>query len=96
MHEFYTGIHMINLDNGKVLSDVVETKIFMRKYSDDEIKIYVDEDPNLKTYALGYCPAEHYSACFIEKIEGSYNNICWGLPVERIMPMLFEIGYKLK
>lgn len=95
MHEFFTGIHMINLDIGKVLSDVVETKAFMRKISDEEIKRYLKQDPMFKTYALGYAPSEHYSAAFIKRIEGSFNNICWGLPVERIMQMLFEIGYKL-
>ncbi len=94
MHEFFTGIHMINLDNEKVLSDVIETKAFMRKISDEEIKRYLKQDPMFKTYALGYSPPGHYSATFIKRIEGSFNNICWGLPVERIVPMLFEIGYK--
>ena len=95
-HEFYTGIHMINLDNGKVLSDVVETKAWFRELRDEEIEKYLEQDSMFKTYALGYAPPEHYSASFIIKIEGSFNNLCWGLPVERIMSMLFEIGYELK
>jgi len=96
MHEFYTGIHMINLDTGKVLSDVVETKAWFRELKDAEIRKYLEQDPMFKTYALGYAPPEHYSASFVKRIEGSFNNLCWGLPVEKIMPMLFEIGYGLK
>ena len=87
---------MINLDNGKVLSDVVETKAWFRELRDEEIEKYLEQDSMFKTYALGYAPPEHYSASFIIKIEGSFNNLCWGLPVERIMSMLFEIGYELK
>lgn len=95
-HEFYTGIHMINLDNGKVLSDVVLTTAWFRELKDEEIRKYLGQDPMFKTYALGYAPLEHYSASFVKRIEGSYNNLCWGLPVERIVPMLIEIGYEMK
>lgn len=94
-HNFYTGIHMINLDTGKVLRDVVETTAFFREISDEEIDKYLDQDSMFNTYALGYAPPEHYSATFIKRLEGSPHNIFWGLPVERIMPMLLQIGYKL-
>ena len=84
---------MMNLDTKIILNDIVETKAFIRDLSDNEINMYLDQDPMYKTYALGYSPPEHYSATFIDRLEGSPHNIFWGLPVERIIPMLTRIGY---
>ena len=94
-HEFFTGIHIINLENGRVSSKVVRTTVRMRMISDSEIDMYLDQDPGFNTYALGYDPIGHYNMSFIENLEGSYNNFLRGIPVEVIMGMLFEVGYKL-
>ncbi|VVB77618.1 Septum formation protein Maf [uncultured archaeon] len=96
MHEFFTGIHMINLDNGKEMSDVVETKAWIREIRDEEIEKFLNQDFKYTTCALGYSPPEYYSATFVRRIEGSFHNLCFGMPVEKIIPMLFEIGYELK
>jgi len=93
-HQFYTGIHMINTSSGKTLSRVVKTNVFMRKLSEEEINRYLNEDPNFNTYALGYDPVKHYSASFVQKIEGSYYNLLGGIPLETIVEMLKEMGYK--
>ncbi len=93
-HQFYTGVYMINTASGKTLSKVVKTEVFMRNISDGEINKYLDEDPNFNTYALGYDPIRHISASFIQRIKGSYYNLLGGIPVEAIVEMLREIGYK--
>jgi len=93
-HQFYTGVYIINTVSGKTLSRVAVTKVFMRNLSDGEINKYLDEDPNFNTYALGYDPVKHISASFIQRIEGSYYNLLAGIPVEAIIEMLREIGYK--
>ncbi len=93
-HQYYTGIHMINTGFDKVLSKIVITDVFMRELSEEEINRYLDEDPNFNTYALGYDPVKHYSASFVERIEGSYYNLLGGIPLEKIVKMLKEIGYK--
>lgn len=93
-HQFYTGIHMINTASGKTLSKIVKTDVFMRELSEEEINKYLDEDPNFNTYSLGYDPVKHYSASFVERIEGSYYNLLGGIPLEAIIEMLKEIGYK--
>ncbi|MCC7570789.1 septum formation protein Maf [Candidatus Micrarchaeota archaeon] len=92
-HNFFTGIHIIDLDTGKTLTDVAETFAHMRELTDDEIKKFLDQDKNesYKTYALAYDPFGKYSSSFIEKIEGSMFNILQGLPVEKIVVMLKEI-----
>ena len=93
-YQFYTGIHMTNPALNKKLSRIIKTQIFMRNISDGEVNKYLDEDPNYNTYALGYDPLGHSSSAFVQKIEGSYNNLLRGIPLEVIPEMLFEIGYK--
>lgn len=90
---FYTGIFIINTNSEKSVLRVVETKILMRDISEKEINKYLDEDPNYNTYALGFDPLGHFSSTFIEKIEGSYNNLLRGIPLEIIVKMLPEVGY---
>jgi septum formation protein len=94
-HQFYTGIHLIDTNSKKTLSRVVETDVFMREFSDEEINQYLKTDPNFNTYALGYDPVKHISASFIKKINGSYYNLLGGIPLESIVEMLKEIGYQI-
>ena len=95
-HQFYTGIYMINTDTNKTLSKIVITDVFIREISDEEINKYLDEDSNFNTHALGYDPMKHISASFVKKIEGSYYNLLGGIPLETIIEMLREAGYKEK
>ncbi|HLE06132.1 MAG TPA: Maf family protein [Candidatus Nanoarchaeia archaeon] len=94
-HKFYTGIHLINIDNNKTLTKVIETTVIMRKISDYEINKYLDEDPNYKTYAPGFDPQGHYSSTFVKEIKGSYNSLLRGIPLETIIEMLQETGYDI-
>lgn len=94
-HQFYTGIYMINLESGIDISKVVETNVEMRQITDSEINKYLDQDPMVNTYALGYDPLEHYSSTFVRKIDGSYNNLTRWIPLEAIVEMLPDVGYKL-
>ena len=93
-HQFYTGIYMVNTPINKTLSKIVITDVFMRELSEEEINKYLDEDPNFNTYALGYDPVKHISSSFVKEIKGSYYNLLGGIPLETIIEMLKEIGYK--
>ena len=93
-HQFYTGVYIVNTATNKAISRVVITDVFMRKLSDEEINKYLDEDPHFNTYALGYDPVKHISSSFVKKIEGSYYNLLGGIPLETIVEMLTEVGYK--
>jgi len=93
-HQFYTGIYIVNTSINKTISRVVKTEVFMRNLSEKEINKYLDEDPYFNTYALGYDPVKHISSSFIQKIEGSYYNLLGGIPLEVIVEMLTEVGYK--
>lgn len=94
-HQFYTGIYMINLSTNQTLSRVVITEASIRELSDLEINKYLDQDPRFNTYALGYDPLRNYSSTFVHKIDGSYNNLLRGIPLEVIIEMLPLVGYRL-
>jgi len=44
---------------------------------------------------LGFDPLGHYSSTFISNIEGSYNNLLRGIPLEVIVEMLSSAGIKV-
>jgi len=92
---FYTGIQIIDILTKKSIAKVIKTKIFFRNLSNTEINKYLNQDSNYTTYAHGYDPLGHYSSSFVKKIEGSYNNFIRGIPLETIIIMLKEIGYKI-
>lgn len=94
-HQFYTGIYMINLESGKILSKISLTNAQIRKLTESEINKYLDQDSKFNTIGLGYDPLNHYSSTFVKKIDGSYNNLLRGIPLETIAEMLMDIGYKL-
>ena len=91
--QFYTGIFMINIEKCKNISDCVVTSAEMRNITESEIRKYLNQDNNFNTYALGFDPLGSYGSTFVSRIEGSYNNLLRGIPTERIMEMLFEVGF---
>ena len=93
MHEYYTGIYMINLESRENLSEVVKTRIYMRKLNDKEINRYLGQD-NFNAHVLGYNPLFEYSSTFIYKIKGSHTNLIHGIPLGTIVRMLNYIGFK--
>lgn len=95
IHQFYTGIYIKNIRTSQDISKVVRTKVFMRNLTIPEINKYLNQDPRFYTYSLSYDPLCNYSSTFVKKIEGSYNNFLRGIPLETIIEMLSEIGYKI-
>ena len=94
-YQFFTGIHMIDIEKQNTLSQSVQTNVFMRKLKDKEIIKYLEEDKKFNTYAIGFDPLQNRGATFIKKIEGSYNNLLRGIPLETIIEMLNEINGEL-
>lgn len=89
--QFYTGVFVIDIAFKKRISRIVKTEIFMRNLSDEEIKRYLNEDPEIYNYALGYDPLKYLSSTFVKRIEGSYNNFTRGIPLEEIIEILYEL-----
>ncbi len=94
-HSHYTGIYIINTQSGKSVSRVNKTDIFMRDYTDREIKKYLDQDENFNRFALGYNTEKCISASFMKKIEGNHLNLK-GIPLSDLIEMMEEVGYKIE
>jgi septum formation protein len=92
---FYTGVYIKNLETGKTIKKVVETKGRMRKVSEKEIDYYHRQDKKGIGYAIGFDVKYNFASTFVKEIKGSYLNFLDGIPLEAIMEMLYKLGYKL-
>ena len=89
-HIVITGFTIIDKEKNKIVSKVVETGVYFRNLSDNEIDEYiVTGEPLNKAGAYGIL---ENGWKFIEKIEGSKSNIA-GLPIEEVTEVLknFEV-----
>jgi septum formation protein len=92
-HQHYTGIYGINTKTKRNSFRVEKNEIYMREYTEEEIKDYLKQDEKISTYALGYDTERHISASFIEKIEGNHLNLK-GIPLSAVMEIIKEISSK--
>jgi len=78
MHLVYSGLTMLDVRQNRVINEIVETPVWMRAYSDEEIAAYVASgDPTDKAGAYAI---QHPSFMPVERIEGCYANVM-GLPL---------------
>ena len=96
MHEFYTGVYMINTATGQSIYRMVATKVVLRKLTRFDIKKYLDQSDNYRSMAVGFSALDHYSASFIAKLAGSSNNLIHGIPLEVIPELLEKVGYTVQ
>ena len=85
-HKVYTGVTLRSSE--KVQTFAVETDVYFRTMSEDEIAYYVD---NYRPYdkAGAYGIQEWIGYVAIERIEGSFFNVM-GLPVQRLYTELLS------
>lgn len=77
-HTVFSGLTLVDVDNQRQWSDVVETEVWMRSYSDQEIAAYVASgDPLDKAgaYAIQYAEFQP-----VARVRGCYANVM-GLPI---------------
>lgn len=86
-HSVITGVTVINNKTAKSESFYVETKVYFKKLSEDEIRKYIKSgEPMDKAGAYGI---QEKGALFVEKIEGDYFNVV-GLPLCKLASLLKE------
>jgi septum formation protein len=89
-HEVYTGITLIDLPGGRVLTDYECTEVRMREVTRAEIDRYVaTKEPLDKAGAYG---VQGLAAVFVAGIRGCYFNVV-GLPVFKLAQMLKELDF---
>ncbi len=88
-HQVYTALAVLRLTDGVLLSDLCQTEVPMRHYSDEEMAIYIASgDPFDKAgaYAIQheeFRPVEHLSGCFANVM---------GLPLCHLTRTLKKLG----
>lgn len=88
-HSVFTGFTILDTKNNKMITKVVETKVFFKELSDEVINNYIKDEQVLK-YAGAYtCRDVIVSNKFIEKIEYDPSNV-EGLPVSEVIETLKE------
>ena len=88
-HQVHTGLAVLQPVGNQLISQLTTTTVFMRNYSDEEIRAYVASgDPLDKAgaYAIQY-RAFHP----VESLEGCYANVV-GMPLCRLAEMLQSFG----
>jgi septum formation protein len=88
-HSVITGFTILDTGTGKKISRSVETKVYFKRLSKEEIRAYVRSKEPLDK--AGAYAVQGLGAVFIEKIEGDYFNVV-GLPLCALMESLKKFG----
>lgn len=91
-HSVYTGVSVIDIPAGKIVTDVVCTDVYMDSLAEEEIDCYVKSlEPIDKAGGYGI---QGIASLFIEKIDGDYFNVV-GIPLPRLKNILDGFGINL-
>jgi septum formation protein len=91
-HSVITGFTIIDTKEKKELTKTVETKVFFKKLSVDEIEAYMRSgEPFDKAGAYGI---QGLGAVIVEKIEGDFYNVM-GLPLNALSESLKKFGINI-
>ena len=85
----YSGLAVIIKKDGKVIekNDYAKTAVYIKKMTEKEIKEYVETKEPLDK--AGSYAIQGIGGKFIDKIEGSYNNVV-GMDTEKLAKYLGE------
>jgi septum formation protein len=88
-HKVITGYCVVNLLKNIVYRDIVETKVFVRDMTDEEINRYIKtSEPMGKA---GSYAVQGKGGYMVKEIKGSYTNVV-GLPICEIAEALLSLG----
>lgn len=90
-HSVITGFTILDTSNGKIVSQSVETKVYIKELSLEEIDAYVETQESMGK--AGAYAIQGLGAAIIDRIEGDYFNVM-GLPVDAVVDALkqFDIS----
>ncbi|HUW21162.1 MAG TPA: nucleoside triphosphate pyrophosphatase [Candidatus Bathyarchaeia archaeon] len=87
-----TGFTIIDTESGKTVSDLAETKVYIRKLTEAEVDNYVKSgEPIGKAGAFAI---QGLGALIVERIEGDYYNVI-GLPLCLLAEKLKQFGVRI-
>lgn len=88
-HRVLTGFSVVRTSANVVRSDLVESSVFFKEVSRDELEWYIDTDEPYDK-AGGYA-VQGKAASFVKEIRGSHTNVI-GLPLSEVVAALKEVG----
>ncbi|OPY69054.1 MAG: Maf-like protein YhdE [Syntrophorhabdus sp. PtaU1.Bin050] len=88
-HKVITGYCVLNLSKDIVSRDIVETKVFVRDMTDEEIIRYIKTSEPLGK--AGSYAVQGKGGYMVKEIKGSYTNVV-GLPICEIAEALLSLG----
>ncbi len=91
-HLVVTGFTIIDTLNDKTVSKSVETRVYIKKLTPEEIEAYVKSKEPLDK-AGGYA-IQGLGSIIVERIEGDFFNVI-GLPLHALAESLKEFGVKI-
>lgn len=91
-HSVITGFTIIDTQTNRVVSKAVETKVYIKKLTPDEIDAYVRSGEPLDK--AGAYAIQGLGSVVVEKIEGDYFNVI-GLPLSALAESLKEFGVQV-
>lgn len=91
-HSVFTGFTILDTKNKKTVSKVVETKVYFRKLSKEEIENYIQSEKPLDK--AGAYAIQGLGELLIKKIEGDYSNVV-GLPMSELAQSLKHFSVHL-
>lgn len=92
IHSVITGFTVIDTCSGKTITKSAETKVYMKKMTEEEIDNYVKtKEPLDKAGGYGI---QELGGILVEKIEGDYFNVV-GLPLASLVAELKKFGVKI-
>lgn len=92
-HRVLTGVALFAPDQGRLVDEVVVTRVRMAAMSDEEISWYVasgEPDDKAGAYAI-----QGLGTLFVEAIEGNYSNVV-GLPLPAVYRLFDELALDLR
>ncbi|MCK4667729.1 septum formation inhibitor Maf [Candidatus Dependentiae bacterium] len=91
-HQVITGITLFDSESQKLISDFVQTDVWITKLNDDDIEKYINTfEPSDKAGAYA---AQGKGAVLVERVDGDFFNVV-GLPVFKLYKLLKEFNIDL-
>lgn len=91
-HHVYTGLTLIDMKSGTVLTDFERTEVTLRGLSVSDIELYLQAVRPLDR--AGAYTVEGAGSLLVERFEGCYYNVL-GLPLAKLDEMLRTVGMNL-
>jgi len=92
VHSFITGFTIIDTESKQEISEAIESKVYFRKLTKEEIDNYIAKENVLEK--AGAYSIQGLGMLLIDKVDGDYSNIR-GLPVVVIAHHLKKFGIQL-